>query len=144
MQLAYQWSLYWVTITRISGWTELHNKITSMQFGAFSPNGTGRCGRDSFKPKQTSGKDRPAIGIWPDRGEPQPCVWCHSSESHQSHTRWNTSVSQTHNCLPLRKHSGKFTNMLFKWIGGWGWCRWRLMIDQILLSLIFLLMVSSK
>lgn len=49
-----------------------------------------------------SRSDRPAFGIWPDRGERQLCVWCHSSESHQSHTGWNTSVSRTHNCLPPR------------------------------------------
>lgn len=38
-----------------------------------------------------SHRDRPAFCIWPSRGERQLCVWCHSLESHQSHTGRNTS-----------------------------------------------------
>lgn len=57
------------------------------------------------------GSDRPAFCIWRDRGEPQLCVWCHSSEFHQSRTGPNTSESRTHNCLPpLKKHRWDFRN----------------------------------
>lgn len=55
-------------------------------------------------------RDRPAFCIWPDQGERQLCVWCHSSESHQSHTGRDTSESRTHNCLPLKKHSWDLKN----------------------------------
>lgn len=123
MQLAYLWSLCHNHTNQCMNTTSQHT-ITPMQFSAFFiKTGWGDAGGTVLK-RKTRGKHRPAIGIWPDQGELQPYVWCHSSESHQSHTRRNTSVSQTHNCLPLRKHSGQFNNMPFKCISGWGWCWW--------------------
>lgn len=73
------------------------------------------------KTMAASRSDRPAFGIWPDRGERQLCVWCHSSESHQSHTGWNTSVSRTHNCLPLKKHRTDFKNRAIWAQHDWVW-----------------------
>lgn len=103
--------------------TKLHdvtNTIFPMQFGAVFPHkhkklvmgGWGEARRKKLN-GAPSHEDRPAFCIWPDRGAPLLCVWCHSSESHQSHTGWNTSVSRTHNCLPLRKYIWNFKNMAF-------------------------------
>lgn len=65
-----------------------------------------------IKNKASNHWDTPAVCIWPDRGERQLCVWCHSSESHQSRTGPNTSESRTHNCFPLKKHRWDFKNMI--------------------------------
>ncbi len=47
----------------------------------------------------------PAIGTWPGRGAPQPCVWCHSWGFLRSHRGGSISVSRTHSCLPLRRNT---------------------------------------
>lgn len=100
---------------------QLHNwadAISLMQIGAFLKkvkhgSGYGWMRRDvKIKNKASNHWDTPAVCIWPDRGERQLCVWCHSSESHQSRTGPNTSESRTHNCFPLKKHRWDFKNRI--------------------------------
>lgn len=113
------WSLQHIRIMGIdTQWQkkQLHHNwrgaIFPMQIGAFLKRQTKNTvmGGWGVTLNKTRLRDRPAICIWPDRGERQLCVWCHSSESHQSRTGPNTSESRTHNCLPLKKHRWDFKN----------------------------------
>lgn len=119
------WSLQHVRLMGTNG----KNKFTTTMLVTFLPwkdaliffKRTNRIMVSGPKTMAASRSDRPAFGIWPDRGERQLCVWCHSSESHQSHTGWNTSVSRTHNCLPLKKHRTDFKNRAIWAQHDWVW-----------------------